>query len=241
MFLEHNSNGLESKADSSALFLVGFQVADDGLVAHGGLSHLDIDFRVERQVYIHARAKLDEAQVLVDIAVLAFGGIGDNATGHGTCHLAHEHFLSIGRFDDDGGAFVFGASLGQPSLVEIAVVVLGHLDVAVHGKPVGMYVGDAHKDGHHQSAVVEIFVFLYFLHNDHLAVSSGHDRIFRIAVEESDGAAEEVDDNQRENRCDAAHDIERQEATILQQKEQQAIEYGVACQCEEKRISALAV
>ena len=125
--------------------------------------------------------------------------------------------------------------------MEIAVVVLGHLDVAVHGEPVGMYVGDAHKDGHHQSAVVEIFVFLYFLHNDHLAVSSGHDRIFRIAVEESDGAAEEVDDNQRENRCDAAHDIERQEATILQQKEQQAIEYGVACQCEEKRISALAV
>ena len=110
MFLEHKSNGLKSKSDGGALFLVGLQVADDGLVAHGGLSHLDIDFRVERQVNIHARAKLDEAQVLVDIAVLAFGGIGDDATGHGTCHLAHEHFLSIGRFDDDGGAFVFGGS-----------------------------------------------------------------------------------------------------------------------------------
>ena len=233
MFLEHKSNGLESKADGGALVLIGLQVADDGLVAYSGLTHLDIDFSVEGQIDVHARAKFDEAQVLVDIAVLAFGGIGHDATGHGTCHLAHEHFLSIGCFDDDGGTFVFGASLGQPSLVEIAVVVLGHLDIAVHGKPVGMYVGDAHKDGHHESAVVEIFVFLHFLHNDHLAVSSGHDRIFRVAIEESDGAAEEVDDNQRENRCDAAYDIERQEATILQQKEQQAIEYGVACQGEE--------
>ena len=40
---------------------------------------------------------------------------------------------------------------------------------------------------------------------------------------------------------DAAHDVERQEATILQEEEQQSVEYGVARQCENKRICSLAV
>ena len=52
-------------------FLHGLEARDDGLVARSRLPHLHTDFGVDRQIDVHAAAELDEAQVLVDVAVLA--------------------------------------------------------------------------------------------------------------------------------------------------------------------------
>ena len=38
----------------------------------------------------------------------------------------------------------------------------------------------AHKDANHQTAIMEIFVLIYFFYNDNLAVGRGYDNLFGL-------------------------------------------------------------
>ena len=113
--------------------------------------------------------------MLVDVAVLAFLGIGDNATRHCSGNLPTEHVHPVGRGDEHVGTLVFFAGLRQPRLVEVAILVLDRLHLTIHRKPVRMHVEGAHEDGNHQPAVVEILRFLDFLNDHDLAVGRRHD------------------------------------------------------------------
>lgn len=216
-------------------------MADDGLIADGGLSYLDVNLRAERQVNVHARTELDETEVLVDVAILALGGISHDTSCYGSGHLAHQYFLCVGCLDDDGRAFVLAAGFRQPGLMEVAVVMAHHLDVAIDGEPVGMDIGDTHEDGNHEPSVVEVLVLLHFLDDHHLAVGRRDHRVLRFAVEQADGTAEEVDDDGTEYRRDGANDVERPKISVTQQEEQQAVDHGIRTQSEYERIGSFAM
>ena len=88
------------------------------------------------------------------------------------------------------------ACLGQPRLVEVAVLVMDELHLAVDRKPVGVHVEQTHEDGNHQSAVVEVFVLLDFLYDNHLAVGRCHDNLGCIFLTKiSDRTFEEIKHN----------------------------------------------
>ena len=74
-------------------------------------------------------------------------------------------------------------------------MVADQLDSAVNRNPVGMYIDDVHEDGDHQTAVMEVFIFVYFLYYHDLAVGRSDDYSFRIAFEPAYGTSEEVDHN----------------------------------------------
>lgn len=59
--------------------------------------------------------------------------------------------------------------LHEPSVV--MVYVFYH---SVYRIPVGMYIGDVHENGNHQSAVMEIFVFVHLLNYHDTSVGRSH-------------------------------------------------------------------
>ena len=170
---------------------------------------LNEHFCAERQVEVNARAELDEAQVLVDIAVFADTGIGDDASSHCASHLPRQYLRTVGCLDDDCTSLVLFARLGQPSFVEIAVVMADMLDGAVDGNPVGVDVEETHEDAHHDAAVVEIFCLFRLFHHDDLAVGRRQYESFRLALESADGTLEEVQQDGIQNSAYRYADVER--------------------------------
>ena len=63
---------------------------------------------------------------------------------------------------------------------------------SVYRIPVGMYIGDVHENGNHQSAVMEIFVFIHLLNYHDTSVGRSHYGFFRISFEQSNRAAEKI-------------------------------------------------
>ena len=131
--------------------------------------------------------------MLVDEAIVSSLGIGDDSARHGSCYLSRHDGLTAGCLDDDGGAFVVGACLGEPCFHELAVLMADMGHDSVDGVPVGMDIGDAHEDGNHEAAVVEIFVFIDFFDDYDCAVSGCDDYAVGVAAKDADGASEEVD------------------------------------------------
>ena len=66
-----------------------FQFCNDGLVACCRLTNGDTGSGSQRQVDVHARAKFDKAEVLVNITLLVGLGIGDDTAGHRTGNLSY--------------------------------------------------------------------------------------------------------------------------------------------------------
>ena len=130
--------------------------------------------------------------MLVDVALLLWLGVGDNAACQRTRYLTDENVLALRGLNDDVGTLVLFARLGQPRLVVVAVMMLDEFHAAVDGKPVGVYVPRTHEDADHQSFVVEISVFLHFFNHYNLAVGRSHHRTLGIAVEVANRAAVEV-------------------------------------------------
>ena len=58
------------------------------LVACRVLSHLDTNLRAEREEDVNTRSELDEAEMLVDIAVVVSAGVGHDAACYGSGYLA---------------------------------------------------------------------------------------------------------------------------------------------------------
>ena len=133
--------------------------------------------------------------MLINVTLFIALCIGHDATRNGSGNLTYQDFLTLRRFNHDGGTLVFGAGLWKPGFVEIAVVVLHFLDNAFNGIPVGMHVGDGHEDGNHDAAVVEILVFVHFLNHYDFSVGRSHCYIFGFSVEDTDGTSEEIDHN----------------------------------------------
>ena len=79
--------------------------------------------------------------------------------------------------------------------MEIAVLMLYLLNKSIYRIPVGVNVRKRHKYGNHLPPVVEIFVFLDLLNNDHLSIGRSYDKIFRFTFKAAYGTTEEVDDN----------------------------------------------
>ena len=168
--------------------------------------------------------------MVVDIAFLSFLGIGDDASCHGSSHLAYEDFVSRSRLYDNRGAFVFGRSLWQPCLFEVSVVMAHHLYESLHGKPVGMDIGDAHEDADHQPSVVEVFVFVYLFDDHYVSVCRCHHHVVGgVAFEDADGASEEIDNDGVDGGKDNEYGPEGDGATCCQEppaKGHDADEYG---------------
>ncbi len=64
---------------------------------------------------------------------------------------------------------------------------LHELHFAVHREPVGMNVPEAHEDGNHQAAVVEIRRIVYFFYDHNLAVGWSHHQILGVLYVEVAG------------------------------------------------------
>ena len=77
------------------------QLGYDREVTSSSLSHLHAYFRDGRQINIHARPELNEAQMLVDVAILAFLGICDNAACNGSSYLTAQNIFSVRSCDHD--------------------------------------------------------------------------------------------------------------------------------------------
>lgn len=200
----------------------------DCLVAHCGLSHLDEDFRTQRQIDVHSRTELDESHMLVDVALFVLMGIGHDAACHSSSYLAHEHFLSLRCLDDHSGTLIFGAGLGQPGLMEITVVMDYFLDETFYGKPVGMDIGDAHEDRDHQATVVEVFILLHFLYDYDASVCCSNHGLVHLSAELTDGTTEEVDSHQIERHADSQNYPEGNESDATQCIEEDEIEHHEA-------------
>ena len=204
------------------------ELCNNGLVSGGGLSHFHLYLGIEGQVNIHSASELDESHVVVDIAFLSFLGIGDDASCHGSSHLAYEDFVSGCSLYDNRGAFVFGRSLWQPCLFEVSVVMAHHLYESLHGKPVGMDIGDAHEDADHQTTVVEIFVLLHFLDDDDMAIGRGNNNIVRhLSLVNADGATEKIDNNGVNYGKDNYNGPKCNRATLIEKPTAQSDDAGI--------------
>ena len=115
------------------------------------------------EINVHARSKFDESEVIIQLTSLFFSCVGHDTTCHCTGHLAYQHSCPTGGTDDDRAAFVFNAGFRQPRFGEVAIVMTHHFHDAFDGEPVGVHVGYRHKDAHHLTAVVEVFIFLPLL------------------------------------------------------------------------------
>ena len=134
--------------------------------------------------------------MLVDVAVFALFGVGDDATCHCACYLAAEDVGAFGGGDDYVGVLVLLARLRQPCLVEVAVVVGYGLHFAVNGEPVGVYVKETHEDAHHDATLVEVDILVDFLDYYYAAIGWSYYQARCVFFgEEAYGAAEEVDDD----------------------------------------------
>lgn len=71
------------------------EVSYDGLIAGSAITEVDADLSAKGQISINARTKLDEAHVLINVAVVALFCISHDTASHGTGHLTHEHFLTF--------------------------------------------------------------------------------------------------------------------------------------------------
>ena len=129
-------------------------------------------------------SELNEAQMLVDVAVFALFGVGDDAPSHCSGYLPTQYVDPVGSGNHHVCVLVFFACLGQPGLVEVAVEVLDELHAAINGEPVGVYVPQTHKDAHHDTAVVEVPVLVDLLDNDNLSVGRSNHNALRIVGSE---------------------------------------------------------
>ena len=64
-----------------------------------------------------------------------------------------------------GGTLVVGAGFGQPGFHELPVFVPYLLYRTIYRIPVGVYINQTHEYRYHDTAVVEVFVFLHFFHH----------------------------------------------------------------------------
>ena len=130
--------------------------------------------------------------MLVNIALFALLGIGDNTPGHGTCNLAYKDILTVRCGNHDIGMFVLFTGLRKPCLVVVAVLVVYEFDLSVHGEPVGMNVQWTHEDADHQTFVVEIFVFLSLFQHHNLTIGRSNHQFVCVTVEIADRTAVEI-------------------------------------------------
>ena len=85
--VNHNSRFLAIHFHLKVISL-SFQLGYDSLVARCRLPHLYTYLGAKRQIHVHTRAELYEAQMLVYITFLALLGIRDDAARHGAGNLA---------------------------------------------------------------------------------------------------------------------------------------------------------
>ena len=147
--------------------------------------------------------------MLIDIAFFTLLGVGDDASGYGSGNLAHEDILTLGGGDHHVGVLVLLTGFRQPGLVVVAVLMNDELHLSIDGEPVGMHVPGTHKDGDHQSLVVEILMFIHFLDDHDAAVGRSHHHFRGVAVEVADRTAVEVQGNEPHRAEDDDEDPER--------------------------------
>ena len=222
------TDGLALKREGERQSSLILQHGDDGLIASGGLPEGDFDIGVKGEIDIHATAELNEAHVVVDIALLTFGGIRDDATRNGSCHLPHKDIVARGGLDDNRRTLILRGSLGKPCTHEVAIMMTHLTHDSLHGKPVGMDIGDAHEDADHQTTVVEIFVLLHFLDDDDMAIGRGNNNIVRhLSLVNADGATEKIDNNGVNYGKDNYNGPKCNRATLIEKPTAQSDDAGI--------------
>ena len=108
--------------------------------------------------------------MLIEAHTLACLRISDNAACYGSCNLAHKYLSAVVGGDDDGGAFILGARLGQIGCKETPGVMLHIFHHSSHRGPVGMHVENGHEYRELNHIAMQILVFVDLLKSYHLAV-----------------------------------------------------------------------
>ena len=196
---------------SDARPLLLCEVSDDGLVAGGSLPYAHFDIGIYGQIEVYARAELNEAQMLVDVALLIGVNVSDDTSGYGTSHLAHEYLSALRRFYDYRRALIICAGFRQPSSLETTVLMVNAAHRAIDRYPVGMNVEQTHEDAHHDAAVVEILVFLDLLYDHHSAVARSYDHALSVLSEKTYWATEEID-HYKVHHCTGYHKAKKPRA-----------------------------
>ena len=178
---------------SEARPLLFCEVSDDGLVAGGSLPYVHLDISINGQIEVYARAELNEAQMLIDVALLIGVNISNNTTGYSACHLAYEYLSALRRFYDYRRALIICTGFGEPSSLKATVLMINAAHCTIDWHPVGMNVEQAHEDAHHDAAVVEILVFLDLFYDHHPAVARSYDHAVSVLGEKTYRATEEID------------------------------------------------
>ena len=125
--------------------------------------------------------------------------------------------MSRGGADDNRTALVFNAGFRQPRFGEVTIVMTHHFHDAFDGEPVGVHVGYRHKDAHHFTAVVEVFIFFHFFDDNDLTIGRSHDHILSFAGKDSHRTSEEIDDDGEYDDKNSEDDIESERATLKKQ------------------------
>lgn len=171
--------------------------------------------------------------MFVNIAFLARFGIGHDAARHGSGYLSCHNLHAFRSFYYYGGTLVVGAGFGQPGFHELPVFVPHLLYRTIYRIPVGVYINQTHEYRYHDTAVVEVFVFLHFFHHYDFTVGRSYHDFLRFLSEQTDGAAEEVHEYAIYYEADDRYYVKRNFAfqsevkgSVDSQNQNQA-----ACQC----------
>ena len=174
-------------------FHLRFQFSYYRLVTSSCLAELHVYLCAKWQEAIHARTELDEAQMLVNIAILTFLGIGYYTACHSTGNLTTEYIYTIIRGDDSVSHLVLFTCLRKPRLVESTILMMYEFYLAINREPVGMHVEKAHEDTYHDTTLMEILVLVNFLNHNDATISRSNNDIFRVILSEiADRTTEEV-------------------------------------------------
>ena len=97
------------------------------------------------------------------------------------------------------------------------LVMTHHFHDAFDGEPVGVHVGYRHKDAHHLTAVVEVFIFFHFFDDNDFTIGRSHDHILCFAGKDSHRTSEEIDDDGEYDDKNSEDNIESERATLKKQ------------------------
>ena len=72
---------------------------------------------------------------------------------------------------------------------------IADFNFTVNWKPVGVYIKEAHKNRHHDTAIMEVGILVYFFNHHNLAIGRSHNHLLCLSIEHTDGTAKEVNDD----------------------------------------------
>src|SRR5690606_13410537 len=149
---------------------LGFEVCQSGEPAAHLVTDFHVDLGIQRQENINARAKFDKPEFLSLYHMVTFLYIPHDTPGQSAGYLAKENLFSLSGLDRDARPFVQRGRLWMPGHQIFSGMVAKIFYYATYWISVNVDVDRRHKNRDLQPLFLEVFGFLGFLDNHHLAV-----------------------------------------------------------------------